>query len=228
MVGDWTVIYELTDEIVYSNNYDEVVNIELTDFAGKSIRVAFVTEFNDAYPIAIDDVVIKGVESNGKGVEGIVGYNIYRNEEMFAEITDPSMLSTTDLLEETENFIYCIEVAYGGGVSESLCDEAFYLLPLTAPIDVRAEADNNDVTVNWVAPNQGMMRFSDDFEDYLSGQQVACQNPDDWTTWTQEPCSENDPYITTNYAYSGEQSVENTGASDLLYKTEENLTSGKY
>lgn len=228
MDGEWTVMYELTDEVVYYNNYNEAVNIALTGLAGKSIRVAFVTDYNDAYPVAIDDVVIKGVASGSKSVEGITGYNIYRNSELFAEISDPSILSTTDLLDATENFIYCIEVTYAGGVSESLCDEIFYLLPLTAPINVRAKADNDDVTVNWVAPSQGMMRFSDDFENYSLGQQVACQNPDDWTTWTQEPCSGNDPFITTEYAYSGEQSVENTGASDLLYKTDEILTAGKY
>ncbi len=202
MDGEWTTVYELTDEIVYYNNYDEAVNVELSAFAGKTIRVAFVTENNDAYPIAIDDIVLKGIESSGKSVDGIAGYNIYRNGDLLTAITDPSVLSSTDILTETENYNYCIKVVYDSGESVALCEEVFYLVPLTPPLNVRATADNNDVTVKWVAPNQGMMRFEDGFENYAAEQQVACQNPDDWTTWTQEPCSANDPYITDERAYT--------------------------
>ncbi|MEZ5082710.1 MAG: GEVED domain-containing protein [Bacteroidales bacterium] len=226
--GVWTILYDLTEEIVFYNNYEEVVNVELTQFAGKTIRVAFVTENNDAYPIAIDDIILKGIENDGKSVDGILGYNIYRNGELLFEITDPSVFSSTDLVDETENYIYCIAVAYEGGESESLCEESFFLLPLTPPINVRATADNNDVTVKWLAPNQGMMRFRDDFENYSLNQQVACQNPDDWSTWTLEPCSANDPFISDEKAYSGTQSVIHEIESDLLYKNDMILTAGKY
>ena len=226
--GDWTTVYELTDEIVYYNNYDDAVTIELLAYAGKTIRVAFVTENNDAYPIAIDDVVLKGIESNDKSVDGILGYNIYRNEDLIIEITDPAVLSTTDIVTETENYNYCIKVDYESDESEALCEEVFYLVPLTPPLNVRATSNNNDVTVKWIAPDGGMMRFVDNFEDYVSGQQLACQNPDGWTTWSLEPCSDNDPYISDETAYSGDLSVVNEGTSDLLFRNDEVLTTGKY
>ncbi len=226
--GEWTTVYELTDEIVYYNNYDETVTIELLAYAGKTIRVAFVTENNESYPIAIDDVVLKGIESNDKSVDGILGYNIYRNDNLIMEISDPAVLSASDIVTETENYNYCIKVDYESDESEALCEEVFYLVPLTPPLNVRATSNNNDVTVKWIAPDGGMMRFADNFEDYVSGQQVACQNPDGWTTWSLEPCSENDPYISDETAYSGDLSVVNEGTSDLLFRNDEILTTGKY
>jgi len=228
MDGAWNTVYELTDDIVLFNHYDSAVNINLSAYAGKTIRVAFVNENNDAYPVAIDDIVLKGMESSGKTVEGMIGYNIYRNEELLTQITDPSVLTASDLLTETESYEYCIRVAYDAGESEPLCETVFFLSPLTPPVNVRATADNNDVTVKWLAPNQGITRFSDDFESYNVNQQLACQNPDDWSTWTLNPCGTNDPYLSDEQAYSGTQSVVNEIESDLLYKTDALLTSGKY
>jgi protocatechuate 3,4-dioxygenase beta subunit/thiol-disulfide isomerase/thioredoxin len=69
--------------------------------------------------------------------------------------------------------------------------------------------------------------FEDNFESYNAGEQLACQNPDDWTTWSNDPCSAEDPYIKTDQAYSGNNSVEITGTNDLV-KVIENYTSGYY
>jgi hypothetical protein len=55
---------------------------------------------------------------------------------------------------------------------------------------------------------QNPIVFLDDFEPYNSGQQLACQNPADWTTWNLLPCDPTeDPYISTNQAYNGIKSV---------------------
>ncbi len=69
--------------------------------------------------------------------------------------------------------------------------------------------------------------FDDDFESYNSGEQLVCQNEVDWTTWSNSPCSAEDPYITTDQAFSGPNSVEITGTNDLV-KPIENYTSGMY
>jgi len=225
----WNTVLEYTDEIIFYNNYDEPVSVDLSQFAGKVVRIAFVTEYNDAYPIAIDDAVLKGAEASGKDVSGITGYEIYRNSELLVNIDDPSVVEFTEELTETENYEYCIYALYDDGEkSEEACDAVFYLAPLTPPLNVIASAFDNDVTIIWTAPNGGMTRFADDFEDYTAGQQVACQNPDDWTTWTLEPCSVNDAYITDALAYSGDNSVINEGESDLLYLHDELLSEGKY
>jgi len=71
-----------------------------------------------------------------------------------------------------------------------------------------------------------IIMFGDDFENYVTGQQLACQNPVDWTTWSLSPCdSIEDPYISTAYAFSGANSVLFSDWNDLV-KPLNNLTSG--
>ncbi len=52
-----------------------------------------------------------------------------------------------------------------------------------------------------------MSPFTDDFESYIAGEQLACQNPMQWTTWNNSPCSVRDPFISSAYAQSGSNSV---------------------
>lgn len=49
--------------------------------------------------------------------------------------------------------------------------------------------------------------FYESFETYISGQQVACQNPVDWTTWSLAPCGNDDALVSSNYAQSGSNSA---------------------
>jgi hypothetical protein len=49
--------------------------------------------------------------------------------------------------------------------------------------------------------------FSDNFDSYLAGEQLACQNPTDWTTWSNLPCDPvEDGYVSSTYAHSGSNS----------------------
>ncbi|MCF8368403.1 MAG: T9SS type A sorting domain-containing protein [Bacteroidales bacterium] len=65
--------------------------------------------------------------------------------------------------------------------------------------------------------------FEDDFEAYSVGDQLACVNPDDWTTWSNAPCGAEDPYIVDN----GSNVVEITGTNDCVYVMP-NWTDGGY
>lgn len=49
--------------------------------------------------------------------------------------------------------------------------------------------------------------FFEDFEGFIAGQQVACQDPVNWTTWSNAPCGTEDAFVSTNYAFSGTKSV---------------------
>ena len=65
--------------------------------------------------------------------------------------------------------------------------------------------------------NSGQVGFFDNFEDYTAGQRVACQNPENWTTWSNLPCDAvQDPYISNNFAYSGNKSVVIIENNDLV------------
>ena len=59
--------------------------------------------------------------------------------------------------------------------------------------------------------------FLDDFESYVSDQQLVCQNQTDWTTWSNLPCdSVEDPIISTNYRITGTKSVKIVQDNDLV------------
>jgi hypothetical protein len=60
--------------------------------------------------------------------------------------------------------------------------------------------------------------FTDDFEAYIAGQQLACQATPDWTTWSLLPCDPTeDPYVSSNYAYSGANSTVIVQNNDLVH-----------
>ncbi len=53
----------------------------------------------------------------------------------------------------------------------------------------------------------GSVVFADDFESYVAGQQLACQNPTDWTTWSLDPCNTvEDANVSSNFAHGGSNS----------------------
>ena len=75
--------------------------------------------------------------------------------------------------------------------------------------------------------------FSDDFEGYVVGQQVACQNPTQWTTWSNLPCDPTeDPVVSSTYAHGGSNSVHiisfSTTAGNDLVREIPDYTTGKY
>ena len=69
--------------------------------------------------------------------------------------------------------------------------------------------------------------FEDNFDTYIVGQPLACQNPVDWSTWNNLPCSSEDPYISNNFAYNGTKSCV-IGQNNDLVKQYENLTFGTW
>ncbi|MDH3268343.1 MAG: T9SS type A sorting domain-containing protein [Ignavibacteria bacterium] len=75
----------------------------------------------------------------------------------------------------------------------------------------------------------GGTTFTDNFDSYVAGQQLACQNPTDWTTWPPAlPCDlVVDPYISTNYAYSGANSCVIVQNNDLV-RLHGSLTTGQW
>ncbi len=70
--------------------------------------------------------------------------------------------------------------------------------------------------------------FYDSFDSYTAGQQLACQNPVAWTTWSNVPCHPvEDAYISSVYASSPPNSFKVVAGTDLV-KPLGNKTSGTY
>ena len=66
--------------------------------------------------------------------------------------------------------------------------------------------------------------FSDNFDNYTAGQQLCTQNNTDWGTWSGNPGSAEDAYITTEQAVSGSNSLKIEGSSDLIYRFNDQTT----
>ena len=71
--------------------------------------------------------------------------------------------------------------------------------------------------------------FFENFDTYTVGQQVACQNPTFWTTWSSTPCNvTEDPVISSTYSFSSPNSAKIVFNNDLVKDFGIALTSGKY
>jgi hypothetical protein len=124
-------------------------------------------------------------------VKGLTGYNIYRDGVMVGNTSETTF---TDAGLPAGTYTYCVTAVYDEGESVEACAD---------PVDV-------------IGQEPGII-YEDDFETYTVGEQMACQNPDDWTTWDLSPCSATDAYVSDTYAYSGTNSVNIVDENDLVY-----------
>jgi hypothetical protein len=71
--------------------------------------------------------------------------------------------------------------------------------------------------------------FFDAFDTYVAGVQLALQVGDltKWTTWSNAPGSAEDPVVSTDFAFSGPNSVLITGSNDCVHPFP-NYTTGSY
>jgi hypothetical protein len=79
-----------------------------------------------------------------------------------------------------------------------------------------------------IAPYSSAQFYFTDFENYSAGEQLACQDSVNWTTWNLIPCDPvEDGYITTAYAFSGIKSFVILYNNDVI-KRLGNQTSGVF
>ncbi|PID93511.1 MAG: hypothetical protein CSA95_07505 [Bacteroidetes bacterium] len=74
---------------------------------------------------------------------------------------------------------------------------------------------------------QAPTALPDDFESYNVGEQLAAQNPDLWTTWSNAPGGGEDPFISADQAQSGTKSVVIETGNDCVLPLGD-LTEGNY
>jgi hypothetical protein len=157
----------------------------------------------------VADLALAGVNEAHPSMpadKGLVSFNVYRNGTMVANISD-TIYTDAGLSDGT--YTYCISAVYTEGESEQACADP--------------------ITIGGTSP----VIFEDNFDAYTAGQQLACQNPDDWTTWSNAPCdATEDPYISDAQAFSGPNSVNIVNNNDLVkpFKDADGnyYTTGKY
>lgn len=73
-----------------------------------------------------------------------------------------------------------------------------------------------DYMVNITTEAVGEIVFQDDFDAYNAGELLACQNSDDWTTWSNNPCGADDAMVVDTYSASESNSVQIINDIDLV------------
>ena len=69
--------------------------------------------------------------------------------------------------------------------------------------------------------------FGDNFDTYLSNQQISCQAPTIWKTWTNNPCNPTeDAYVSNVYSFSGINSVVIKQNNDIVKEIGTPISSG--
>jgi hypothetical protein len=130
----------------------------------------------------------------------LLGYNIYRNNVLIEYTANTEF---TDANPDQGSYSYYVCAVYDEG--ESFPSEL---------ISVFIGGGNTTI-------------ISDDIEAYNSGERIACQNPTDWTTWSNSPCSGEDAYVSSVLVNSGSNSVVVESGNDLVMLIN-NFTSGLY
>jgi|GEM_PF-529992 len=106
MVKDGSTWASLMDYGISSpnNEYNTLVELSLAAYAGKTVQVAFVYEYNDGYQLMVDDVLI-----NSK----LSGYQLFRDDVELVTLTDTSLLSYIDLSLAPNTYNYYAKALYG-------------------------------------------------------------------------------------------------------------------
>ncbi len=72
-----------------------------------------------------------------------------------------------------------------------------------------------------------VMLYVDNFDSYIIGEKLSFKNPVNWTTWSNQPGSPEDPLISGDYSVSVPNSVKISGTNDALMLLGDKTT-GKY
>jgi hypothetical protein len=166
--------------------------------------------------------------------------NIYRTTDTAPTNADrPVMVQTSTIGTTLTEGTYWIQWMTGGtGASGPWCPPVCSLGVAITGDALQGLAGVFSPALNGTSPNGapfilmgsaggGGNIFFEDFEGFIAGQQVACQDPVNWTTWSQLPCSPEDATISTNYAHSGANSFVIVPANDFV-KPLGDKTTGKW
>ncbi len=109
--GTWTSLLNYDDETA-NNEFASIIEIDLSAYATKTVKLAFVYEYNDGFQLMVDDIFI-GTSVNN--------YKIYRNSELATTITNATVKEYIDTGLDTGNYNYYLTAGYvdPDGVSDT-------------------------------------------------------------------------------------------------------------
>jgi hypothetical protein len=161
-----------------------------------------------------DGIITKTrVDMKSKASENrdLLGYNVY--------LDGGTPVFTTDLFYQytglTNGQTYLSEVTalYDEGESDPIEYPFTYIESLPAPTNVSVDPETWLCT--WEAP-AGAVVFEDNFDSYTAGD-FLCTQTTDWIPWSNSPGSSDDCYVVDVQSNSPSNSIEITGASDIIH-----------
>jgi hypothetical protein len=94
--------------------------------------------------------------------------------------------------------------------------------------DPPAGSPNGAPFIVYGSESGGIYSFYDNFDSYTAGQRLACQNPTEWTTWSNAPCAVGEDALVSNlYSSTSPNSVVITKDIDQI-RLHGDLTTGKW
>jgi len=118
-----------------ANELASEIVVDLAEYSGKSIRIAFVYEFTDGWQMAIDDVKIVRDAPEGTPDGEFEKYNIYRNDQKVAETT---ALTFGEELENDGVYKYYVTAVYTNLDGESDPSEEVQISMVSTNLDLQA------------------------------------------------------------------------------------------
>ncbi|MFA8450388.1 MAG: choice-of-anchor J domain-containing protein [Bacteroidales bacterium] len=101
--SDWTKILYY-GEGQEDNIFSDDINLDLSQFKGEDVFIAFVYESSHGFELALDDVAVVNPDKLNGDFKAL---NIYRDDEIVKTISDPKTLAYTDSgLETTDSKYY--------------------------------------------------------------------------------------------------------------------------
>ena len=225
-------VYELPSGNILVTNSDGVFEIDRnntlveTKISGVNARFIILAKQTSTYVGWIEgNVVLDGGTGNVEDVTVTAG----------TETVNPD--ANGDYSIEIEAGTYDVTASLEGYLDEIVVDVIVIEGQITGNIDFTLEWITNPFPppgwvqvdpytgiLTWGYP--GGMIYSDDFESYNVGEYLAVQS-DYWTTWSNNPGSAEDAFISDDYALSGTNSVKVDGTTDLVLIMD-NYTEGCY
>jgi hypothetical protein len=173
--NNWDKVLFLTngDKV---NRYEKQIKIDLSNYADKSVKIAFVYEHTNSFDLFVDDIQIAQsnksevfIQDNAKGDGTFSGYKVYRNDEEIAQV---SGILTTSYLDETSlengDYTYYVTATYSNPDGES---EASNKEEIT--INTNGVSDKNFENSLMIYPNPSNGQFTIKTDAQISGDVIV-------------------------------------------------------
>jgi PKD repeat protein len=147
----------LFNKISPSNKYQKEVYADLSEYAGKSVQIAFIYNFSNGWQMAIDDVAVINTTAKRSIADNFTKLNIYRDDAVVHEVTDITQTEWIDENLETGGYKYYITVVDGDNKESYPSEEG--IVKVYKTIDIPYNQDFESGNLSWMF-NEGEHKFA--------------------------------------------------------------------